>query len=97
MSGLLFNRWIFSDEAGGVRTYQASKAPHRQETEDDSFEIKENGEFVRYSKTESGVLIKNVGRFEIKENTIYVYFKDHYSDLMFSIVSVDNNALKVIW
>lgn len=101
MKDLLFNRWVFSKDSGGIKIYRPSTSlsgeKQRQEGEQgDAFEIKKNGEFIRYTVTDSGTPVENVGRYEIKGDTVYVYFPDHYSDLMFTLKSVDKDSLKII-
>ena len=93
----LFNRWILSEESKeGIKTYHTLEHSNGKDSGKQGFEIKKNGEFVIYTKSASGISIKNVGHFEIKGNTVYVYFKDHYSDFMFTIVSVDKESLNIL-
>jgi hypothetical protein len=101
MRDLLFNRWVFSEESEGVKTYRPSarfseKKQGREEQRRHGFEIKKNGEFIIYTERDSGMPVENVGRYEVKGDTVYVYFPDHYSDIMFTLKSVDKDSLKII-
>lgn len=95
----LFNHWILTGkENNGIKVYRAKKVAlgntHKIEYED-SFEIKENGEFVKYMRSSDGNPRPYVGRYEIQGDTLHSYFKNHYLDSMFTIVSLDNNVLKI--
>jgi Lipocalin-like domain len=95
----LFNQWILTGkENNGIRVYSAKKIAlgntHQIENED-SFEIKENGEFVKYMTSPEGNPSPYVGRYEIQGDTLHSYFKNHYLDSMFTIVSLHNNVLRI--
>jgi Lipocalin-like domain len=95
----IFNHWLLTDkESNGIRVYRPKKDVllDAQQTEnEDSFEIKENGEFVKYMASPDGTLRSHIGRYQIEGNTLHSYFKNHYLDSMFVIESLDNDVLKI--
>jgi hypothetical protein len=96
----LFNHWILTGkENNGIKVYTPKKATSTdgQKIEnEDSFEIKENGEFIKYMKSTDGTQRPYVGRYDIQGDTLHVFFKNHYLDTMFTILALDdNNVLKI--
>jgi Lipocalin-like domain len=96
----LCNHWVFTGkENNGIRVYRAKKAASdntQQIENEDSFEIKDNGEFIKYMMSPDGMSKQLVGRYEIEGNTLYARFKNHYLDSMFTIEALDeNNVLKI--
>ncbi len=97
----LFNYWVLtSKENNGIRVYRpknAALANGQQIEDEDSFEIKENGEFIKYGISPDGTQMRYDGRYEIQGNAICAYFKNSYLDSMFEIVAFDdnNNLLKI--
>ena len=91
----LYGRWILTEQQeGGIKVYQKTNKIEVS-VGDEGFEIKSNGEFIKYGKSFSGTPMKITGRFQLNENTLYAYFNDPYLDSMFTILSVDENTLKV--
>src|SRR5688500_9375993 len=96
----LFNHWVLTGkENNGVKVYRVKKVAldntHQIENKD-SFEIKENGEFVTYMMRADGNPRPYVGRYEIQGDILHSYFENHYLDSMFTIISLDdNNVLKI--
>lgn len=95
----LFNYWIITgQEDNGIRLYKPKKAAlgNTQQIEnEDSFEIKENGKFIKYMMSPEGTPRRYTGRYEIEGNILHSYFKNHYLDSMFTIVELDNDVLKI--
>ncbi|HKG30934.1 MAG TPA: lipocalin family protein [Nitrososphaeraceae archaeon] len=96
----LFNYWVLTGkENNGIRIYgpkNTASGNAQQVENEDSFEIKENGEFIKYMMSPDGTPRRYIGRYEIKGDTLYSYFKNHYLDSMFTIVALDdNNVLKI--
>jgi hypothetical protein len=97
----LFNHWVLTEkEKNGIRVYRpktavSDKAP--QIENEDSFEIKQNGEFIKYIVSSDGRQKSYVGRYEIDGNTLRSYFKNHYLDSICVIEALDdaNNVLKI--
>jgi len=80
-----------------MKVYQA-KDPDSvslDKVEEDGFELRKNGEFIKYSVDFSGTQMQTVGHFKVKGNTVYVYFDDPYLDSVFNIVSLDEETLKI--
>jgi hypothetical protein len=91
----LYKRWILSEQQeGGIKVYQKIDSSKKGDVEE-GFEIKPNGEFVKYGKSFSGRPMKITGRVQMDGNTVYAYFNDPYLDSMFTVLSVDENTLKV--
>jgi hypothetical protein len=93
----LFNYWVLTGQNNGIRIYTSKKVPDdtRQIENDDGFEIKENGEFIKYEMSPTGEPTRYIGRYEIKGNELYTHFKNHYLDSMFTIVALEDNVLKI--
>lgn len=94
----LFNYWVLTgQENKGTRVYTPKKAAlgDTQQTEKEGFEIKENGEFIKYEISPAGTPMRYIGHYEISGNTLSSYFKNHYLDSMFTIVALDDNVLKI--
>lgn len=96
----LFNHWIMTGkENNGIRVYRPKKAisTDTQKIENrESFEIKENGEFIRYITSPDGTERRYVGRYQFEGDTIHVFFENHYLDTMFTVVALDEgNVLKI--
>ena len=95
----LFNYWVLTgQENNGIRVYTPKKAAldNTQQIEnEDSFEIKENGEFIKYVISPAGRSMRYIGRYEIEVNTLYSNFKKHYLDSMFNIVALNDKILKI--
>jgi hypothetical protein len=95
----LFNYWVLTgQENNGIRVYTPKKAAlnNTQQIEnEDSFEIKEDGEFIKYVMSPAGKTMRFIGRYEIEGNTLYSHFKNHYLDSMFNIVALNDKILKI--
>src|SRR5215213_1481860 len=95
VSSKLFNYWVpRSKENNGIRVYRPKKTALEngdQVDYEDSFEIKENGEFIKYGIFADGTQRAYNGRYEIHGNIIYTYFKNSYLDSMLEIVALDDN------
>ena len=97
----LFNHWVLTEkQKNGKRVYRPKTAVSgkaQQMQNEDSFEIKENGEFVKYIVSPDGKSRSYVGRYEIDGNILRSYFKNHYLDSMCEIEELDgdNNVLKI--
>ncbi len=66
------------------------------EVEKDGFEIKPDGEFIRYELSPNRSLVRYVGRYEIEGNTVYTRFKNHYLDSLFRIEELNDDVLKIV-
>lgn len=95
----LFDYWVLTDkENNGIRVYTPKKTAidnTQQIEKEDSFEIKENGEFIKYMISPAGKTMRFIGRYEIEGNTLHSYFENHYLDSMFNIVALDDKVLKI--
>jgi hypothetical protein len=95
----LFNYWVLTgQENKGIRVYTTKKAAvdNTQQIEnEDSFEIKENGEFIKYVISPAGRPMRFIGHYEIEGNTLHSRFKNHYLDSMFNIVALNDKVLKI--
>ncbi|MGB5090948.1 MAG: hypothetical protein WBN72_08405 [Nitrososphaeraceae archaeon] len=95
----LFNHWVLKGrEENGIRIYTPKKRglDNSQQLENkDSFEIKENGEFIKYETSGSGIPVRYFGRYEIKGNELYTQFKNHYLDSILIIEELEDKVLKI--
>jgi hypothetical protein len=92
----LLQTWIFSHkEADGTKVYVTKKnLTNNDEIKNDSFEFKENGEYIGVSTSNNSVN-KVIGKYIVEGNFIYINFPNHYMDKMLTIKSLDNNVLKI--
>ena len=95
----LLKSWVLTGkEDNDVKIYSPKKAlaDTRQETEQDGFELKPNGELVKYELSPAGSPVRSVGKYKIDGNTLYTYFENHYQDSPYKIVELGDNVLKII-
>jgi hypothetical protein len=92
----LLQTWIFSHkETDGTKVYLTKKnTTNIDEIKNDSFEFKENGEYIGVSTSNNSVN-KVIGKYIVEGNFIYINFPNHYMDKMLTIKSLDNNVLKI--
>lgn len=92
----LTQTWIFSHkEVDGTKVYVTNKnLTNIAEIKNESFEFKENGEFVGLS-TSNNSINKVIGKYIVEGNFIYINFPNHYMDKMLTIKSLDSNVLKI--
>ncbi len=98
MDPRLINHWIHSqsENSTNIITYRAKKKINNTlSTENDSFELKKNGEFIQYYVSPNGKISLETGRFEIYNNSIYVSLNNPYQDFILDILYCDDNVLKV--
>jgi hypothetical protein len=95
MDSRLFKSWeLFKENADGTMEFRQvnnflNKNPKN------GFELRPNGEFLHKKVSSNGRVITTKGRFELKDNFIYVYFDDPYQDFIIRIISCQDKALKV--
>jgi hypothetical protein len=94
----LFKHWVLRSKAGsGVMIYGPKDTMSRAtEVEKDGFEIKPNGEFIKYELAPNELPVRHMGRYEIQGNTVYTRFKNHYLDSLFKIEELNDNVLKIL-
>jgi hypothetical protein len=93
----LFNHWVLTGKGdNGVMIYTPKKAlsDTTEENERDSFDIKPDGEFIKYESSE-GSPVSYIGKYKIDGNILYTYFKNHYLDTLYKIVELGDNVLKI--
>jgi hypothetical protein len=92
----LIQIWIFSHkEVDGTKVYVTKKnVTNIDEIKNESFEFKENGEFIGVSASNNNIN-KVIGKYIVEGNFIYVNFPNHYMDKMLTIKSLDSNVLKI--
>ena len=92
----LIQTWIFSHkEADGTKVYVTKKnLTNNDEIKNESFEFKENGEFIGVSASNNNIN-KVTGKYILEGNFIYINFPNHYMDKMLNIKSLDSNVLKI--
>ena len=71
----LFNYWVLTgQENSGIRVYKPKKAAlgnTQRIGNEDSFEIRENGQFIKYMMSTEGTPRPYIGRYEIEANTLH--------------------------
>jgi hypothetical protein len=95
----LFKHWVLtSKEDNGVMIYKPKDAlsGNTNEVEREGFEIKPDGEFIKYELSPDRSPVRYVGKYKIQGNTLYTRFKNQYLDSLFRIVEVGDNILKII-
>jgi hypothetical protein len=95
----LFKHWVLiSKGSDGVMTYKAKDALPDNTNKDvqEGFELKPNGEFIRYEMSPSQSPMRYTGKYKIERNTLYTRFKNQYLDSLFRIEEVDDSVLKII-
>ena len=92
----LIQTWIFSHkEADGTKVYVTNKKlTNIGEIKYESFEFKENGEYIGVSTSNSNIN-KVIGKYIVEGNFIYINFPNHYMDKMLTVKSLDSNVLKI--
>jgi hypothetical protein len=92
----LLRTWIFSHkEDDGTKVYLTKKnTTNNDEIKNESFEFKENGEYIGVSTSNNSVN-KVIGKYIVEGNFIYINFPNHYMDKMLTIKSLDSNVLKI--
>ncbi len=94
----LFGRWILQNkENNGIKVYTDNESEIKKNlnTERDGFEIKENGEFIRFKIYHDGNTKEFKGQYIIEGNTLYSRFKNSYMDSMFIIVELNDHILRL--
>jgi hypothetical protein len=94
----LFKHWVLvSKGSDGMMIYKPKDAlsDNKSEVEQEGFEIKPNGEFIRYELSPSQSLVRYKGNYKIEGNTLYTRFKNQYLDSLFRIEEVGDNVLKI--
>jgi hypothetical protein len=90
----LFRHWVLTDKGDdGTMIYTPKEAlsDNAHEIEQDGFELKPDGEFVKY---ESGS-VHSRGKYEIKGDTLYTRFENQYLDSAYRVMELDDNVLKM--
>jgi hypothetical protein len=92
----LIQKWTYSHkEADGTKVYVTKKnLTNNDEIKNESFEFKENGEFIGVS-TSNNNINKAIGKYIVEGIFIYINFPNHYMDKMLTIKSLDSNVLKI--
>ncbi len=92
----LLQTWIFSHtEDDGTKVFESKKnLKNNDEIKDETFEFKENGEFIGISISNNNIH-KVTGNYILEGNLIYVHFSNHYMDKTLTIKSLDSNVLKI--
>jgi hypothetical protein len=92
----LLQTWIFSyKEDDGTKVYFSKKnTTNNDEIKNESFEFKENGEYIGVSTSNNSVN-KVIGKYIVEGNFIYINFPNHYMDKMLTIKSIDGTVLKI--
>ena len=92
----LLRTWTFSyKEDDGAKVYVTNKnLTNNDEIKNESFEFKENGEYIGVSTSNNSVN-KVIGKYIVEGNFIYINFPNHYMDKMLTIKSLDSNVLKI--
>lgn len=92
----LISCWIHSPERDSdeAKTYRRTKKLDDTNIVD-GFELKSNGEFIGYTKSNKGKPELDKGHYQIFNDTIVVNFDDPYRDYILKIVSLDKDLLKV--
>jgi biotin synthase-related radical SAM superfamily protein len=92
----LIQKWTYSHkEADGTKVYVTKKnLTNNDEIKNESFEFKENGEFIGVS-TSNNNINKAIGKYIVEGIFIYINFPNHYMDKMLTIKSLDSSVLKI--
>jgi hypothetical protein len=95
----LFKHWVLvSKGSDGVMIYKPKDAlsDNTIEVEQEGFEIKPDGEFIRYEMPARQSLVRYIGKYKIDGNTLYTRFKNQYLDSLFRIEELSDDVLKII-
>ena len=94
----LFKHWVLAskgDDRTMIYTPKEALSDNTHEIEQDGFELKPDGEFIKYELSHDGSPVRYSGRYEIKGNTLYTRFKNQYLDSVYRLVEVGDNVLKI--
>ena len=95
MNSRLFKAWeLFKEHPDGTLDLRQVNTLLEKNPKN-GFELRPNGEFIYNKVSSGGRVTTNKGRFELKDNFIYVYFDDPYQDIIFRIISCGDKALTV--
>ena len=96
MEPKLIGYWVHSPnkDSDGILVYSRRNNDTKKPLHD-SFELKPDGEFLKYKLSSEGRLSVSKGRFDIKDHFIYVNFDNPYQDFIFNIIYYDDDLLKV--
>ena len=78
-----------------IYTPKEASSDNAHEIEQDGFELKPDGEFVKYESSHAGSPVYYSGKYEIKGDTLYTRFKNQYLDSAYRLVELDDNVLKI--
>ena len=94
----LLQTWVFSHtEDDGTKVFLTKKnmaINGENKNKNESLEFKENGEFIGVSISNNNIN-KEIGKYMVEGNFIYVNFPNHYMDKMLTITSLDDKVLKI--
>jgi hypothetical protein len=94
----LFKHWVLATKMNdGTMIYTPKEAlsDDTHEIEQAGFELKPDGEFVKYELSHTGSPVRYSGKYEIKGNTLYTRFKNQYLDSVYRLDEVGDNVLKI--
>lgn len=95
----LINYWIHSpqEDQDEIITYRKKKSVtgNANNNTSNGFELKENGEFIKYTNSPEGILKSHSGHYQVYNKSIIVNFDDPYQDFILKIEYLDDNVLKV--
>lgn len=99
VSSTMFKHWTHSHEedSEGIKVYRPSEYNFPPSRGRDGFELKENGEFIRYGVGATDKQEAVVGRWIPEgENKIQVFFDNQNNQsFIIDLVSSDENVLKI--
>jgi hypothetical protein len=95
----LFKHWVLINKGrDGVMTFKPKDAlsDDTRKVEQEGFEIKPDGGFIRYEMSPNQSLVRYTGKYKIDGNTLYTRFKNQYLDSLFRIEEIGDDILKII-
>jgi hypothetical protein len=93
----LLKLWALnSTKDNGNKTYKPKTSmPETGQEMGEGFELKPDGTFIQYWRSDAGKLLSYTGKYEIDGDSIITHFKNHYLDSRLKIENLDDDQLEI--